>query len=404
MGETAARPLVVEIPLPARSTAANPRSRERSDATGAEPLAHGRLSEDTPSERFRQINSTETPPTSRTHVSVRQAPQGLASESSGSGDRGGDAASRWAFRPGEMAAHGLERRTLPSSSSRMHDRPGTVRSSRSNVTYPTPAGPSEQLNVYSPAGPAPPGGRPVIVAIHGGGWRRLDKAGYGDRIASAFVPQGYVVVAPNYMLSAPGRPSWPVNLDDVRSAVAWVRSNAGRAGHRPEPRGRDGRVGRRQPGRACSGPIRGRPVRDLRRLSRCGHRVLDADRPDGALCQSPWAGRAAAQFLGGSPRQVPAQLRRGLADRSCCARRSADVPGARPGGSADSGQPVRGDGRGARRGGVRNQLILVQGGHDLDFPVHYANLTRRILEFLSATWKDEGTPSPSEQPQQVYSR
>ena len=61
----------------------------------------------------------------------------------------------------------------------------------------------------------------------------MDKAGYGDRIASAFVPLGYVVVAPNYMLSAPGRPSWPVNLDDVRSAVAWVRTNTDALGIDP---------------------------------------------------------------------------------------------------------------------------------------------------------------------------
>jgi len=45
--------------------------------------------------------------------------------------------------------------------------------------------------------------------------------------------------------------------------------------------------------------------------------------------------------------------------------------------------------------GVPNQLVLVPGGHDLDFPVHYADLTRRLLEFLNATWQDEGNPSDS---------
>ena len=39
--------------------------------------------------------------------------------------------------------------------------------------------------------------------------------------------------------------------------------------------------------------------------------------------------------------------------------------------------------------GVRNELILVNGGHDLDFPAHYSNLVPDVLEFLSATWKDE---------------
>ena len=39
--------------------------------------------------------------------------------------------------------------------------------------------------------------------------------------------------------------------------------------------------------------------------------------------------------------------------------------------------------------GVRNQLILVSGGHDLDFPVHYAKLIPQLLEFLGTTWNDE---------------
>jgi hypothetical protein len=42
--------------------------------------------------------------------------------------------------------------------------------------------------------------------------------------------------------------------------------------------------------------------------------------------------------------------------------------------------------------GVPNRLILVPGGHALDFPVHYADLTHSLLEFLSTTWNDEETP------------
>ena len=136
------------------------------------------------------------------------------------------------FRPDDVGIHGLERRemlsTMPLPTS------GASRAlEQSSVTYPTPGGPRERLSLYVPPGPAPAGGRPVIIAIHGGGWRRLGKAGYGDRIASIFVPQGYVVVAPNYALSTPRHPSWPLNLDDVRSVVAWVRSNAGALGIDP---------------------------------------------------------------------------------------------------------------------------------------------------------------------------
>src|SRR5271157_4750019 len=96
-----------------------------------------------------------------------------------------------------------------------------------NITYTDANGQPEQLDVYVPKGIPPTGGWPVIVAIHGGGWRRLDKSGYGPRIASAFVPNGYVVVAPNYPLSSPGNPTCPINIEDLQTAVRWVRLNAG---------------------------------------------------------------------------------------------------------------------------------------------------------------------------------
>src|SRR5271157_3245780 len=95
-----------------------------------------------------------------------------------------------------------------------------------NITY-TAFGQPEQLDVYVPKGTPPSGGWPVILAIHGGGWRRLDKRDYGTRIASAFVPHGYVVVAPDYPLSSPGNPTWPRNIEDLQTAVRWVRLKAG---------------------------------------------------------------------------------------------------------------------------------------------------------------------------------
>ncbi len=70
-----------------------------------------------------------------------------------------------------------------------------------NITYTDAFGQPEQLDVYVPKGAPPSGGWPVIVAILGGGWRKQDKRDYGPRIASAFVPHGYVVVAPDYPLS-----------------------------------------------------------------------------------------------------------------------------------------------------------------------------------------------------------
>ena len=63
-----------------------------------------------------------------------------------------------------------------------------------NITYTEANGQVEQLDVYVPVGTPPVGGWPVILAIHGGGWRKQNKDDYGPRIALAFVPHGYAVV------------------------------------------------------------------------------------------------------------------------------------------------------------------------------------------------------------------
>jgi acetyl esterase/lipase len=85
------------------------------------------------------------------------------------------------------------------------------------------ASPVRRLDLYTPSGPAPEQGWPVVLAIHGGGWRKLDKSGYGNQAASILVRQGFAVVAPNYTLAAPGRASWPTVMDDLDAALDWIR-------------------------------------------------------------------------------------------------------------------------------------------------------------------------------------
>jgi acetyl esterase/lipase len=90
------------------------------------------------------------------------------------------------------------------------------------------------LDVIRPPGATPPGGWPVIVAIPGGGWRWVDKSSYETAVAAAFVPHGYEVVAIDYAYNSPGGPpTWPANIEDVRQAIRWVRSNADRLGADP---------------------------------------------------------------------------------------------------------------------------------------------------------------------------
>ena len=83
-----------------------------------------------------------------------------------------------------------------------------------------------ELDLYLPPGDGP---HPVIVHVHGGGWRRGTRrhplpalgADFYDRLAA----QGFAVAAIDYRLSGEAR--FPAPLDDVRTAIGWVRDNAG---------------------------------------------------------------------------------------------------------------------------------------------------------------------------------
>lgn len=108
---------------------------------------------------------------------------------------------------------------------------GAVRIVR-DVVYREVPGDRETLDLYLPTGPAPAEGRPVILAIHGGGWRKFRKEDYAPTVAP-FAKLGYIVAVPNYRLSTKKAPSWPTNFEDVRDAVRWVRSHSGEIGADP---------------------------------------------------------------------------------------------------------------------------------------------------------------------------
>ena len=60
-------------------------------------------------------------------------------------------------------------------------------------------GPSESLDIFPAAGAPPAGGAPVLVFLHGGYWRGLDKADHSF-VAPPFTQAGACVVVPNYAL------------------------------------------------------------------------------------------------------------------------------------------------------------------------------------------------------------
>ncbi len=78
---------------------------------------------------------------------------------------------------------------------------------------------AQKLDIYLPEGSSP---FPVVIVIHGGGFVTGDKANpaAGDELLAA----GYAVVSVNYRLS--GEAKYPAPIQDVKTAVRWLRANA----------------------------------------------------------------------------------------------------------------------------------------------------------------------------------
>jgi arylformamidase len=91
-------------------------------------------------------------------------------------------------------------------------------------------GAGEALDLFPPMAPTA-GGAPVLVFIHGGYWRSLDKADHSF-VAPSFTQDGALVVVPNYAL-APAVTVEHITLQMAR-ALAWVWRNA--AAHGGDPR------------------------------------------------------------------------------------------------------------------------------------------------------------------------
>lgn len=87
------------------------------------------------------------------------------------------------------------------------------------------------VDVYVPTRAAGCAAAPVVVWVHGGGFRHGDKANQlADKI-ELFTSAGWVLVSVNYRLvddprSGPGFVAYPAQADDVATAVRWVTDHA----------------------------------------------------------------------------------------------------------------------------------------------------------------------------------
>lgn len=90
---------------------------------------------------------------------------------------------------------------------------------------------AQRLHVWGPEN-AREGGepRPVLIFVHGGGWRSGDPGTYGY-FGRAFVPEGFVVVLAGYRLGKDG--VYPGMLEDTATAIAWTHANIAEYGGDP---------------------------------------------------------------------------------------------------------------------------------------------------------------------------
>ncbi len=89
--------------------------------------------------------------------------------------------------------------------------------------------PARRLDIVAPA--AKGAKHPVLVFIHGGGWRTGSPGEY-HFIGRNFAREGYVVVLPGYRLKPDG--AFPNMLEDSAAALAWVRGHIAEYGGDPE--------------------------------------------------------------------------------------------------------------------------------------------------------------------------
>lgn len=101
--------------------------------------------------------------------------------------------------------------------------------SPTTVTYCSPGGVNETMDIYQPTGsPASP--RPTVMYVHGGGWSKGSSAlgpptGIVAQVTSGLVSDGFVVASINYRLAPEYH--WPAQIEDTSCAVGYLRAHAG---------------------------------------------------------------------------------------------------------------------------------------------------------------------------------
>lgn len=97
-----------------------------------------------------------------------------------------------------------------------------------DIPYAATENPRQMLDLYLPKKRGTDKPLPVVVFIHGGGWKAGDKSG-GIGNVGRFVSSGnYVGVSVGYRLT--DEAPWPAQIHDCKAAIRWIKGNAGELG------------------------------------------------------------------------------------------------------------------------------------------------------------------------------
>lgn len=81
--------------------------------------------------------------------------------------------------------------------------------------------PTQKLDIYLPSGT---GAFPVIIAIHGWGFKMGSRTGWDLSSMFTWLDRGYAIVSVDYRLS--GEAKYPGAIDDIQSAIKYIKQNA----------------------------------------------------------------------------------------------------------------------------------------------------------------------------------
>ena len=104
----------------------------------------------------------------------------------------------------------------------------------SNQTYANTKNPRQTLDLVLPTQSLGKKKLPLVVWIHGGGWKNGDKrSGLSPHRLPALVQTGkYIGASIGYRLS--GKAIWPAQIHDCKAAIRWLRANAEKYGIDPD--------------------------------------------------------------------------------------------------------------------------------------------------------------------------